>query len=432
MRFHRFVNALALVALAFCAGCRTAQGAQADGDDTACRMREVARRVLVADDGRALYVEPQTFASNGRQALLAGWPAIVWRPDRDSNWVLQRVDSVFGVVVAPGKPARIVPRPAGITDTIDGVQAVANRDGSWTVIWMEVDSVTRETLYFHVLRMRAARLLPNGRWGSAPEELPLPPDVQQWQYRTAGRPVMAGDSVVWGVVARMTQQFPRAFLYVRYAGRWTVEQLPTSRFSHVIPGWSPGSGLVLAALRPDTTVRSDNNSLFLYTNHDGWRVAQRIVLGGTEPVYAPQWAHTPDGLVLGWTRPAGAGRGQPVFTAALVGDSVSSVRPSFGQSYMVPSFIAGPRGAALWLTQDVVDDGMIARVTMVRGGRLDTLGRVVPRGDRLTFTRFTAFRDVAAGNLMLVGPEMAPIGGSLPPLFSRLVEAHIDCSGVER
>lgn len=384
--------------------------------------------MLETSDGRALYVEPQTFTSNGREALLAGWPSLVWRPHPDSSWVMQQVDSVFGVIVAPGKRARIVPRPAGISNAIDGVQALANRDGSWTVIWVEVDSASREGTFPQVLRLRAARLQREGRWASAPEELPIPEDVERLNYRTASVPFAAGDSLLWGLSAAIRERPQRGLLYVRYAGQWQVDRLPGPWVLYLAPAWSERSGLVAAMIRPDTTLRSDGNSLFLYGYRDGWRVLQRIVLGSGEgPAYTPQWATTPDGLVLGWKAYTGGFEGHPAISAELLGDSASAARPSIAQVYLVPTFKSGPLGSPIWLTQDLSDSGMVARLTMVRDGRVDSLGTVAPRSDRFTFTRFAAFQHAAERNLMLTGPETAPLGDSLPPFFSRLVEARIEC-----
>lgn len=422
-------NLLALVALVVCAGCRTAHGAVNAGGEGRCRLREVERRVLIANDGRALYVEPQTFTSNGREALLAGAPSLVWRPDPDSGWVMEKSNSVFGVIVAPGKPARIVPRPAGSSDAIDGVQGVANRDGSWTVIWLEVDSASREETFPRVLRLRAARLLGDGRWAGPPEELPVPEDVERLNYRTASVPFAVGDSVLWGLSASIRERPQRGLLYVRHAGKWRVERLPGPHVLYVAPAWSARSGLVAAVIRPDTTLLDDGNSLFLYGHRNGWRVLQRIVLGKEAPAYTPQWAVTSHGLALGWKQYTGGILGHPAISAALLGDSVSATRPSISQVYLVPTFKSGPLGAPIWLTQDVRDSGMVARVTMVRDGHVDTLGTVRSRSARFTFTRFAAFHDAADRNLILTGPEASPSGDSLPPFFSRLVEARIECPG---
>ena len=387
-------------------------------------MQEVERRILTARDGRVLYVEPSAVASNGREVLIAGWPTVVWSPAADSTYQLQMGDSVFGVIVAPGQYARIIPMPPDVADTVDGVRAVANIDGSWTVLWFEVDSIVGPGIRWRVRRLRAGTVVGN-QWVGSIETLPIPPGVAGFNYTWAEPPILAGDSVVWAITASIKERMSRGLLYVRHRGAWRVDYLPTSTVTYATPGWSPSSGLVMAVVRPDTTLPSDANSLFLFTHRGTWRVAQRIALGGETPTYAPQWVQTPRGLMLGWNVQQQGVSGWPVVSALLASDSIGEARSTFQQEYLAPRFLGGPEGVPLWLTQHARDSVSEARVSAVLPEGAGSLGSI--RNPAMGLLIRIAFVSDAPGRqLVLIGKDEDRPGGR-PRLFTRLVEARLDC-----
>src|SRR5206468_6389082 len=66
---------------------------------------------------------------------------------------------------------------------------------------------------------------------------------------------------------------------------------------------STASSDLLAAVRPDTTLREDDNSLFLYTEAPTdtlWTAHPRLWRGGTNPVHEPRFADDAGKPLLLW------------------------------------------------------------------------------------------------------------------------------------
>lgn len=429
MVFNRPLLAGSLVAASLMVASRGfAQGGTPQGAVRAaerqCRLHEAARRILEARDGRVLYVEPSALASNGRAVLIAGQPTMVWRPSAGRRWVLEQgSDSVFGVIVAPGaRYARIVPMPPGIVDTVAGVRAVANRDGSWTVVWVEADSVSRSGAA-EVRRVRAGTF-DGRRWLARVDSLPIPSDVAEFRYAETSDPVIAGDSIVWGVPVSLRDGPSRGLVYVRHRDRWSVEYLPTSAIVAVVPAWSPASGLVAAVIRGDTTERGDRNSLFLFRHDPVWRLSQRISRGAVEGAYSAQWATGRGGLVLGWSQ---AGH---VLSAAYLRDSMTSPRRHFEERMSEPALATGPGSLVLWLTQHRIARQFESRLTAMDDSRIIPL-RTYTHGGRNILHRLAHVPAARGRELLLIGIGADSLADG-ERVYTRLVEARIDCDSTAR
>ncbi len=252
----------------------------------------------------------------------------------------------------------------------------------------------------------------------------MPPDTVDLQYGEALRPAVAGDSIVWAVPVAFERAPRGAVIYVRHRGRWTFEHLPALAVASVELGWSPTTGLLAAVTRPDPTEPRDRNSLFVYAHDSAWRMVQRVARGGDEGAYAPQWASTRDGLVLGWTQ------GGKVLSATFVGISPTTPLEHFEQRHLWPVFVAGPHGLTIWLSQHRLGDGVESRITAIDGTRVLTLGSY-PGGGFNVMNRLSTFAAVPGRELLVIGYAFDSAGGR-PRLFTRLVEARIDCTSAAR
>jgi hypothetical protein len=131
-------------------------------------------------------------------------------------------------------------------------------------------------------------------------------------------------------------------------------------FAAIIP--TPSSDL-LALVRPDTTVRVDHNSLFLYTKAPTdtlWRSHPRLWRGGGDPVHQPLFTSEASRPLLLW--PTG-----PMFRSTSVWAlSLATIPDSAVAPIPIPTYVSDVAASSLG------DAGIIA--TYDRGGPTREIG----------------------------------------------------------
>lgn len=412
-----------LVLLASVGGCHL--GARGGAPDASSACAEVSMRPLVLDDGRLLYVEPAAAALGADdEVLLLGWPTYAFTETGEGP-DLQFVgesNPVLGALIPREGPARAVPLP--VPDAVFGsVRALGRTDenGGWDVVMAEVpvgstfpfpDSVTR--LWHGVY---------DGHRWTRLDEIPLPrggvlrPNFDSDLVRH-------GDGLAWAMTMRIPDHYANAVVFERHSGEWSHTVIETRRAAQAALGSSSARGLTLAVVQPDTTLPSDVNSLFFYTDPPIWTVLGKVLSGGSEPVYVPSFTSTPAGLRLHWLVESGEGRRYRHEARTLLqapGESVVTVDSSIAQGF-VPLVLED--GSQVWITDHLVPRTHTREVRVLRD---EAGGPEVVHSFAYPFDgTFTAVGR-SSDEVLLVGGKLDTTNGTLGSL---LIEATVTCESI--
>jgi len=249
------------------------------------------------DDRHLIYVEQETVVPNrdGR-ILVAGAPVYVWRNAGD-RFDLLGLDSLFGMIIEPSSSVvRAVPSPLP-GRVLKGMRAAALPDGWWLVTFAEVYSVQKPRKP-NVIAMWAGET--DGSSWRAVEKLPAVADTLD-PLRFSQLATYNGRVRLATVVRHDWEQ--EVLLFSRDDGHWTVraDRLGLAAFAAITT--SPSLDL-LAVAHPDTSLRVDHASLFLYTkapNDTLWTPHPRVWRRGGEPVHQPTFAGSSGRPILVWT-----------------------------------------------------------------------------------------------------------------------------------
>jgi hypothetical protein len=234
---------------------------------------------------------------------------------------------------------------------LKGMRAAALADGWWLVTFAEVFSVQKPRKP-NVIAMWAGET--DGSSWRAVEKLPAVSDTLD-PLRFSGLATGGDGRVRLAAVVRRDWQ-RRVVLFSRDGGRWTAPayDLGLAEFAAI----SAASSLdLLAVARPDTTVRVDRNSLFLYTKAPAdtlWTSHPRLWRGGGDPVHQPVFAGEASRPLLIW--PTG-----PMFRSSSVWAlSLATIPDSAATPIPIPAYVSDLVASSLG------DAGLIA--TYDRGG----------------------------------------------------------------
>lgn len=282
-----------------------------------CTVREVSRERLTTRDGHPLYIEPVVLVpSTGGDVLLAGTPNYLWKLDRSGTAVAGAADSIFGVVIDQDGRVRVVPAPVDAAYIV-GIRAVARDDGTWAVVFAELEDEYEipegpgpvAHLWFGVLR--------GTEWVSL-ERLPRPSGGGVLRPIRSSSLARSGDTLAWAVPVKMTELISRIAFFERRDGRWSSELVggPATPDSRPEAGSIHGAlyptlahsdtlGLVLSVVQSDLAYPDgDHNSLLFFVRNHEWRRFRRVILGARDgPVHHPSVSFSPRGdVVTWWTR----------------------------------------------------------------------------------------------------------------------------------
>jgi len=201
---------------------------------------------------------------------------------------------------------------------LKGMRAAALSDGWWLVAFAEVFSVEEATRP-NVIAMWVGET--DGSSWRAVQKLPAIADTLE-PLRFSALALRDGRVRLAAVVTRDWQR--RVVLFARDDGRWTVRAHDVGLSEYAAITATPSSDL-LAVARPDTTLREDHNSLFLYSKAPTdtvWTPHRRIWRGGMDPVQQPMFASAANRPLLVWVAgPLLRARGAWALSLPTIADS---------------------------------------------------------------------------------------------------------------
>jgi hypothetical protein len=276
------------------------------------------------DEKHLIYVEQETVVPNrDRRILVAGAPVYVWR-DAGDRYDLLGLDSLFGMIIEPSSSfVRSIPSPLP-GRVLKGMRAAALPDGWWLVTFAEVFSVQEERRP-NVIAMWVGET--DGSSWRAVEKLPAVSDTLD-PLRFSALAMYDRRVRLTAITTRDWQQ--RVVLFSRDGGRWTVRSHDVGLSTHAAITATPSLDL-LAVVRPDTTLREDRNSLFLYTKAPTdtfWTSHPRLWRGGDDPARGPLFVNEARQPLLLWeTGPMFRATSAWALSLATIPDSTAAPIP---------------------------------------------------------------------------------------------------------
>lgn len=389
-----------------------------------CIAREESRQELRLDAHRSVYVEPEVLAASNGEVLLVGTPSYTstigsdgikrGEPGRGLGVILPDTGGYAREVSAPVDPARI-----------RTVRAATQSDGSWAVVFAETPSPTETDdiahLWFGVHDGRDWRRL---------ERIPIPSEGRMGAGIVSRLAHGGGDTLALAIPIRVrpngfTEHDVAVFTFDGHS--WTHELVPVRRAVYAELGFARG-GWVMALVRPDTTLSSDRNSLFLYTREGGgWRELRKVAPGRPAPIHEPALRlDARNGGVLGWRAlvrdPNGEQRSEArVANGPLDGPLAAAPIDSAAEG-LIP--VVFPDRRAVWVTDHRGPDGKSIRFFTRGRVRMEEIGRVPS-----AYEGFFGAVALPDGQLMISGPLVERSGGTPSSLSSQVIRVAVRCGG---
>jgi len=261
--------------------------AAATGSSRLCTLDDVIPHVALVG-GAPVYVNAEVFSSSADRILLAGFPNYIW----PTGAVEPVADSIFGIVVDSDGHATAVPKP--IPGNLGDLVAIPRPGGGWHVIFAELASPVRKSLTRQIVGLWSG-VLDGIEWSNV-ERLPAPGGYEIDDLGSASL-LLQGDTLALGVVVSPVGQI---LLLKRIDRRWAWDRVSISggngqfvepsTVSHIalVPAWN---GLGVLARKNDVTLDTIYQSLYLYTQEDGWR--EHKVIDGMDPHVTGQLVASP-------------------------------------------------------------------------------------------------------------------------------------------
>ena len=273
--------------------------ARKDASSAACLSSSPIFAPAAPDSAHLLYVEQESVTphADGR-ILVAGNPVFLWGKT-GAGYEFVEQDSIIGMVISAPSSVRSVVSPLP-HHHVQGVRSVALPGGWWLVTFAEVVP-TKPGVNPVVLHYWAAET--DGTSWRGLTQLPAVVDSLSSAEASAlvwraGRAMLA----VPGDRGRFPYRDPRVVTYTRVGGKWSAASAALGRRTYVAVALTRTRDL-LAVVRPDSTEREDDNSLFMYYKSPAdstWSVAYRLVRGYRSPVRDPFFSGEDDSLTLSW------------------------------------------------------------------------------------------------------------------------------------
>jgi hypothetical protein len=172
----------------------------------------------------------------------------------------------------------------------------------------------------------------------------------------------------------------RVVTYTRDNGQWSASVGSVGFLTYVALAATTSRDL-LAVVRPDSTEREDNNSLFVYAKAPAdttWRLRSRLVRGYRSPVRDPVFSEDGDGLTLAWRVTSPEQRSRTAWFTRLnaQGDTIASnVRFS---SEVELLYDAARGGNGLWVSSDRGNPSATLRFVEHHGTSTPSPERITP------------------------------------------------------
>lgn len=262
----------------------------------ACELLDTSSHPLVVENNRRIYVEPSVIsASPNGNVLIAGRHNYLFERTASGDWSTVAQDSIFGALLPQRGLGQSLRSPIPMR-LVDGIHAVAQGDGTWVVVFAEVEPRGTDQPRGRVVRLWHG-VVGSAGWRSL-EQLPLPPGAVL-EMSGASSLRQKADNLAWALPIETPGRIPGVLLYERKGGRWYYELVPTG-YAQVDVAYSDSLGLLLAVRQADLQQERDANSLFLWARDPSWRVVRRVMSGTIEHVHKPSLDFTRGEGVLSW------------------------------------------------------------------------------------------------------------------------------------
>lgn len=345
-----------------------------------CVVREDSRERLIPEEGQQLYVEPMVLESSSQgDVLLAGTYNYLFGQTPEGKWTLIENDSIFGAVIRPDGPARIIFSPIP-TKLLTGIRAVTQADGTWAVIFAEGTTWTGESRPDTAARLWYG-VLDGTQWATL-EPLPLPP-AGTLRPSSMSSLIQFGDTLAWAMEITRPDHQRDIVVFQRHGGQWSFDTVRTTFTAYVDVAHSDSLGLILAVVRPDLTLPSDGNSLFLWARRPEWRELRKIVPSTTEEVHSPRLILSHAGDVLSWQAQVPTATGSRWEAHAMSGhleekNGALTVLDSAVTSISPVVTVRLPRGPRMWIVDHLLSEGPEREIRIIQdsGGSAVKLAQV--------------------------------------------------------
>lgn len=303
----------------------TTLGGTADSRAQACSVQQVSQDRLVTDDQRQVHIQPLiAVPSANDDVLIAGKYNYLFEESSPGRWQPSPHDSIFGAILTSSDVSKIVVSPIP-TRLLVAPKAVARPDGTWAVVFGEVEPYSGDDEPIEAARLWFGVLDRTGRWLNL-EHIPIPPGGRL-VHGHASSLVESDGSIAWAV-----QMYPNAGTAIfewKEGEGWRFERVPTRAGIDPELLYSDSHGLVLLVVHPDYSVKDgDNNSLFLWTRRPDWTILRRVVLGSVDGgASEPTIVLTPSLGVISWRAEVDDGEQQRSEARATVGDVLDRPEP---------------------------------------------------------------------------------------------------------
>jgi hypothetical protein len=388
---------------------------------------------LTTNDGRTVYVEPNSFAFDEAGVFLAGQPNYVFRGNS-----LDLRNGIFGILTN-GSPnaTRIVPLPLANKDLGD-FRVASLGHGRWAAVFAELAPDRPFLARRRVIALWSAIF--DGRSWTKAETLP-PIDRGLLRSDAASPLVRAG--------ARLTIAYPldsvlpglplasHLAVFTRNRDHWSTQVVRMSMVGSVSLGELDNYGLALAVVQPDTSQRTDGGSVFLYGPIPDWRNLGKVISGGesqTDDIVIRQLGTD---LTLSWHARLGTSQSfgeartarLPLSSLRAAGLIAPVQRTVTLDSNSIQLSVPAGGGQVLWISEHVVAETPHGPTREFRifadSSGIPVLIARAP--DNFDGTLFGAAITAHATQLLIVGPSLRRTTENHGVLTTRVLRFHLDC-----
>lgn len=394
--------------------------AAARGQD--CRLISAKRVPVVLDNGRQIYVEPQTVVRSGSRLLVAGFPSYVW--GGPGNSVKKSSNTLFGMIVSEDGKAKTIPSPLGEGHLSDA-RAVDAPNGQWAAIFADVAPDTHFGQHGGPhFNQYWFGITDGSRWMTLEK---LPTIHGKVVSGLASKLVRTRDGYSFAVPVELDrvngQRQMAAAVYSRGSSGWKAQQKVFRYVLYVALDTTEAGNLMLGVVRSDEVFNRINNELGLFTfaNSDSsWHEIRRLTTGPSNRLFYPGIAWSGHSLNAFWLQEGDTpgirqavaaldieGNGDPHF--AMISADALQVAPVSGSSR--PAWIALERR-----------DSASRRIIFASAGDANLSSRFAIPDPFLGYLGAAAF----GKKLLIVGPRFSKDGKS-PVVSSHLIAAEVNC-----
>ena len=363
-RVHLPVVAMGLWVIA--SACRSSGGpplrSSAAEPQPACSTGNRIAERLIIDGTFSVYVEPMTIAVSDRSMLLAGSPTFLWQrvggsiQEKSTGSALGAYRSASGTVSALPKP--------GLSGSLTDIRLAEVRSGRYAAVFAQLQEPENYNTFVNYWYSTTS----GQAWDSL-ERLPHPISGTLVTNQATDL-VRIGEILMVAVPIRQQSRVDVA-VFVRANGQWSIEVVPTKHVAYLALSAEASDGPLLAVVRPDTTLRSDWNSLSLFVR-EGQKWVDRgfAVHGGSEPIYEPRLIASRGIHMLSWRARIVATKKQVARAVRVARGSLVGAVATLAADIEEMTPVVGTKSSPMWVVSTPATEtnpGLLQLVRLANG-----------------------------------------------------------------